>query len=102
MKLDMTLHTQILGEVLFNKVVMLATFAAMQRVWIDSHPDVDPADDARVQQEHRDLLAEAPEFVSVWDALTKRSARRAVTARRPPAPSRTASRSRDPEASGRA
>lgn len=69
------------GELSFNKIVNLATFAAMQRVWIDAHPDADPMEDDRVKAQYKKLLEDAPEFARVWDSVLKRAARRAPTGR---------------------
>ncbi|GEM_PF-6265183 len=65
-----------LGDELFNKVVVLSTFAAMQRVWIDAHPDADAMQDGRVMAVHKALLKETPEFAQVWDSARKRSTTR--------------------------
>lgn len=65
-----------LNDELYNNVVAISTFAAMQRVWIDSHPDVDAMQDARVIAAHKALLKETPEFAQVWDSARKRSTTR--------------------------
>lgn len=71
-----TALAETLGDDLFNRVVTLCTFAAMQRVWIDAHPEFDAMDDARVIEQHKALLKECPEFAHLWDSARKRSRRR--------------------------
>ena len=65
-----------LGDELFNKVVSLSTYAAVQRVWIDAHPDIDAAQDERVIATHKAILKETPEFAQLWDSARKRSTTR--------------------------
>lgn len=65
-----------LSDELYNKVVAISTFAAMQRVWIDAHPDFDAMQDQRVIAAHKALLKETPEFAQVWDSARKRSSTR--------------------------
>ena len=67
---------ELLGEEQFNHVIMLVTFAAMQHVWMDSHPDVDPLGDDRVKAEYKALVQERPEFKKLWDSELRRQMRR--------------------------
>lgn len=67
---------ELLGEEQFNHMIMLVTFAAMQHVWIDSHPDVDPLGDDRVKAEYKALVQERPEFKKLWDSELRRQMRR--------------------------
>ena len=54
----------VLGDELFNRVVTISTFAVMQRVWIDAHPDFEAMHDERVIRAHKALLQETPEFAA--------------------------------------
>lgn len=62
-----------LSDELYNRVVAISIFAAVQRLWIDAHPDFDAMQDQRVIAEHKALLKETPEFAQVWDSARKRS-----------------------------
>lgn len=72
---------ELLGFSNFNKILLLSTFAAMQRIWVNANPDLDPLSDPLMHAQYQSLLDAAPEFASVVDASLRRSARPPVSAR---------------------